>query len=222
MSRQQIERDVDVQFAERLLRGGIAPRYVRRSLRELRDHRLDLMEQLEQQGHDPGAAAREAQMLLGHRDALAEQILARPELRSRARRFAWLLFGVAPLFANLVLSGVIFFTVLAIGGFTPESPQHPMYAQGALHIANHLVRWVVPTGVGIFLGIVALRRRMSPAWPITSIVLTAWTSAATRIAPHEVSIGAIPFDTFRALILVCGLLMAYALASMASRGSHHA
>jgi transposase len=113
--------DADAHFAERLLRGGVAPRHVRRSLRELRDHRSDIRQQLERQGRHPLDATHEAQLLLGHRDALAEQILARPELRSKARRFAWLLFGVMPIFATIMLSVTVFFTALFVSGSASDS-----------------------------------------------------------------------------------------------------
>lgn len=211
------EADADMRFAERLLRGGVAPRHVRRCLRELRDHRSDILQQLERQGLQPIDAVREAQLLLGHRDAIAEQILARPELRSRARRFAWLLFGVMPIFGTVALSLAVFFAALAASSFTPGFAVHasltPADVPPVVHI---LTRWAPPVGIAMFLVSVALKRRFSPPWPVIGIVLTALIAAGTWIEPHGFAVG-LPRDTGRAVVLICGLLAAYVLADIAIR-----
>src|SRR5262245_66098657 len=104
MDEAQRDRHADSALAERLLRGGVGLRHVRRTLRELRDHREDLVEKSRSHGRDQEAALKEARGLLGNGDALVEQMIARPELRSRVRRFAWLLFVLAPVPLVLVLA----------------------------------------------------------------------------------------------------------------------
>lgn len=209
--------DADARFAERLLRGGVAPRHVRRSLRELHDHLSDIKQQLEQEGSHPLDAMQEAQALLGHRDALAEQILARPELRSKARRFAWLLFGVMPIFATIMLSVTVFFAALAASGFVPDpAVQSSLPSSDTPFFAHILTRWVTPLFIAMILSAFALRRRFPPLWPVIGIVLTALIAAGTRIEVHEVSVG-LAFEGGRALALVCGLLAVYALGSISFR-----
>jgi len=56
-------------LAERLLRAGVAPRYVRRSVEELRAHRADLMAQLSADGLDTSEAGRVVDDRLGSIDA---------------------------------------------------------------------------------------------------------------------------------------------------------
>jgi len=73
-----------------LLRGGVAPRHVRRTIAELRDHHTDLFAEAFARGCSVENAEREASMRLGDHDSLAAQILARPELRSWAHRWPWL------------------------------------------------------------------------------------------------------------------------------------
>ncbi len=81
---------------ERLLQGGIAPRHVRRYLRELGDHLDDLAAAEREAGQSEEAALRIARARLGEEDNLAAAMLARPELKSWAARLPWLVFGVAP------------------------------------------------------------------------------------------------------------------------------
>jgi magnesium-transporting ATPase (P-type) len=158
-------------------------------------------------------------MLLGHRDALAEQILARPELRSSARRFAWLLFGVMPILVTILLSVTVFGTALAVSGSSPDSQAHPsLHSQDAPALAHFLTRWVTPFGIAIVLSSIALRRRFPPLWPVIGIALTALVAAGTRIDLHQMSIG-LPSDTGRAVALVCGLLAIYGLGCACSRAT---
>jgi hypothetical protein len=212
MFRLRVEVHEDAHLAEQLLRGGIAPRHVRRALRELRDHREDLIAQLEQQGLPPDAAACEAQQRLGQRDALTAQMLAQPELRSRVHRFAWLLFGIAPLFATLVLSVATYFVVIVFGGYF-ALPEHVQLQQehGALPVASAFMHWIAPLFIAVPLGMLALRRRMSPVWPVVGVVVIAVASGALAVRPNWILIGP-PIDALRTLALACGLLLAYAAA----------
>jgi len=81
---------------ERLLKGGIAPRHVRRYLRELADHLDDLAAAEREAGQSKEEALRISRDRLGNEDHLAEAMLARPDLKSWAARAPWLLFGLAP------------------------------------------------------------------------------------------------------------------------------
>ena len=71
---------------ERLLRGGVAPKHVRRTIAELRDHHTDLFAEAFSRGCSVEDAEREASIRLGDEDSLAAEVLARPELRSWAHR----------------------------------------------------------------------------------------------------------------------------------------
>src|ERR1700748_1601694 len=86
---------------ETLLRGGIAPRHVRRYVRELADHLDDLAAAERAAGRDEEAALLAAQARLGGDDALAAAMLARPELKSWAAKAPWLVFGLVPPLATM-------------------------------------------------------------------------------------------------------------------------
>jgi hypothetical protein len=84
-------------IAERLLRGGIAPRHVRRTIFELQCHSNDLVGEFLAGGCSIEESETQAAVRLGTDDVLVESILARSELRSWATNWPWLAFAVLPL-----------------------------------------------------------------------------------------------------------------------------
>ncbi len=80
-----------------LLKAGIAPRYVRRTLDELHDHYEDLFEYALNDGCDAAAAEWRAIDELGDIRDIAEAMRRQPELRSWAYRFPHLAMVVYPL-----------------------------------------------------------------------------------------------------------------------------
>jgi hypothetical protein len=73
-------------LSERLLRGGVAPKYVRRTVTELRDHFSDVKDEALASGLSHDEAEREASSRLGTEDVIVDDILAKPELQSWAAR----------------------------------------------------------------------------------------------------------------------------------------
>jgi len=111
-----------------LLRSGVAPRHVRRTVSELGDHFDDLVDGALTDGIELYAAQERALAELGDPRDLALAIRSQPELRSWAYRFPYLALIVYPL------------TCLAL------LPAVPLMA-GVAH-AGYLARWVAC----IFLG----------------------------------------------------------------------
>lgn len=198
-------------LAERLLRSGVAPRHVWRILRELEDHHCDLSEQLRADGHPQGDAESEARLRLGDRERLVEQILAQPELRSRARRFAWLLFGVAPPVATVFLGITVYFIALLMGGIDFQTRELQPHA-AAMTTAQTLLKWAVPAAVGVFLCFIALTRRLPLHWPVIGIVLTTLAASGLHVGPNLIAIGAPPIGAGRGLTLFTVLMLGYLLA----------
>src|SRR5215469_18049790 len=90
-------------LTERLLEAGIAPRHVRRYVRELSDHFDDLVREEIGSGAARELAQARALSRLGSEEDLAQAMLARPELRSLTARYPWAVFGLGPI-ALLALS----------------------------------------------------------------------------------------------------------------------
>ena len=220
----------DAHLARRLLRGGVGLRHVRRTLRELRDHHADLVERMVGQGQDHAAATCEARQLLGDRDALAAQMIARPELRSRARRFAWLLFvlGPMPMVAVMAFAVVVIVVMVAVAlegmGLisTREygSNLHPFIITIADISVRVLLQWVAPVLVGLLLCRAAARRLMPAIWPVCAMAIVALNSSATNFfmtaSPDGKALGWLSFtsnrvDWQRAVVLFCALGIAYLL-----------
>lgn len=84
-------------LAERLLRGGVAPRHVRRTIFELKCHSDDLVGELMDAGGLKEEIEARASARLGTEDGLVESILARSELRSWAASWPWLAENTAPI-----------------------------------------------------------------------------------------------------------------------------
>jgi hypothetical protein len=166
---------------ERLLTAGIAPRHVRRYVRELGDHFDDLVRE-----EIAGGAARElaetrALSRLGNDDDLAEAMLSRPELRSLTARFPWAVFGIGPLV--IVAASVVGALYLEIwllnqptGLFTyltgqPPGPVTARLATKIYTVYNTLAVYVAPLVFAWAFYWLGSRQRMRPAWIVTGVAL---------------------------------------------------
>jgi len=117
-------RELDLsRLQSELLRSGVAPRHVRRTVDELSDHYEDLVEQGLSEGLDSRSARCGAVTMLGEVEVIAQAVRAQPELRSWAFRFPRVAAVVYPLTFVMLL------------------PAAPVFI-GAAH-ANHLAKWVV-------------------------------------------------------------------------------
>lgn len=112
--------DLDMTELEtRLLRAGIAPRHVRRTVTELREHMEDLVAAEHATGLSLPEARSRAARQMGSLDALVAEMRARPELRSWAHhypRIAVLVYSltcIALLPALPVLAGVAHASLIA-------------------------------------------------------------------------------------------------------------
>ncbi len=93
------------ELRERLLRAGVAPRHVRRYLRELAEHLADLRAEEERAGLSRTDAESAALMRLGGMDDLAKAMIGQRQFQSWCARAPWAMFGLAPPF---VLAGAWF------------------------------------------------------------------------------------------------------------------
>lgn len=107
----------------RLLRAGVAPRHVRRTVTELREHLDDLIDAELASGCELLTAQRRAMREMGNLDAVVIGMRARPELLSWAHRYPRVAIMVYPL------------TCLAL------LPVAPVFA-GVAH-ASQIARWGV-------------------------------------------------------------------------------
>ncbi|HEX4293886.1 MAG TPA: hypothetical protein VHZ29_07115 [Rhizomicrobium sp.] len=158
-------------LSERLLCTGIAPRKVRRYVRELRDHFDDLVRDAIASGVARHAAEAEALSRLGCEEYLADTMLAHPGPRSITARFPWAVFGLG--------SAALVIAALAIGlgveiaalnllsaqtqasGWTP-SPGFLGWFTLGVEAWNTLAVHVAPIGAAALLCVIGARQRYRP------------------------------------------------------------
>lgn len=125
-----------------LLRGGVAPAMVTRTLAELYDHFEDLEAESTASGCPPAVASAEAMQRLGSRRVLAREVMRHPEFQSWAFRWPWV---------PAVLRQFVLLTSLA------SVPVLVVVSRGPV-----IVRWCVSTGLATLItgGLLLLLARM--------------------------------------------------------------
>lgn len=145
-------------LGDRLLRAGIAPRHVRRFLRELRDHYEDSLQGELQKGVSRAAAEELAANRLGEPELLLHCALARPELRSAVARFPRLVLVAGP---TLVWLGFFIMALLMFAeAATSLEGMRAMYAM-VIFFAR-----VLPVVLALGFFVIAFRQRLPLLWPI--------------------------------------------------------
>ncbi|MES2472007.1 MAG: hypothetical protein V4601_04095, partial [Pseudomonadota bacterium] len=162
---------------ESLLKGGIAPRHVRRYVGELSDHLTDLTERQRANGYDGEDAHLRARALLGDDHELTAAMLENRRLRSWTARAPWLLlplpFFVLPL---VLLAG--FVPVFIIGDGAAHITRLTAIPPELLRALSHgglagLNMLALPL-VTLLLGGIALRRRLNLFWVMPAALLLLW------------------------------------------------
>jgi hypothetical protein len=181
--------DSFIPLQELLLRGGIAPRHVKRYLRELTEHLADLTEAQRDLGYDEADARVRARTALGPDAELADAMIRQRDFRSLSARFPWAVFGLMP-FAALLLAAflqIVLFIVLArlTGGigFGPHASTVPSRLLPLAAVMQVFGNFLLVPGVALaFVGL-ALRQRLSPLWPLLSTLVIAGLSLHWDIVP---------------------------------------
>jgi hypothetical protein len=154
---------------ERLLRAGVAPRHVRRYLRELSEHHADAVRAELAKGASLAAARAAAWARLGTEESLAQCMLERPELRSRAARFPALFLGVAPVLTWIAAPfGVAAVLSLSLR-LLPEAIRHAEPSPGFIYILYALCvlhERLLPVVLGATTLAAAAQRRLGARWPL--------------------------------------------------------
>ena len=151
---------------ERLLKGGIAPRHVRRYLGELEDHLVELT-------RCGGVAAIRARALLGPDEELADAMLKQRDFRSISSRFPWLVFGIVPplalILGFLLLLVAIMLVGFASGAIVPDKKiplPIPSWFDWAASSLMFTANFLIPAMLGALLAWMAQRQRMRLLWPL--------------------------------------------------------
>jgi hypothetical protein len=166
----------------RLLRGGVAPKHVNRTLKELTHHFADLEQKALSEGLSQTAAAARAGEQLGDPKLIIEEALARPELRSLAYRWPWGIYGIFPVIALVLFVVGSIFGVVSIlefaqssSGLSPAAFANAMFdqwwARALLETWRVAMIYVLPAVFAGGLCIFAARRDAPILWPAIGVFL---------------------------------------------------
>lgn len=177
--------------AEALLKGGVAPRHVRRYVRELADHLDDLTAQQHAAGYDGEDAAIRARARLGGDPELAQAMLDQPGLRSWPARLPWLFFLLLPPIITPVIGLALYAAASFIGtgaaGINALLPLSESGLAGFSHAAMTTVQVLASPATAALLVLLAQRQRLKPVWPLLGIalVLVLTPLFTVRFGPHH-------------------------------------
>ena len=162
---------------EILLKGGIAPRHVRRYLAELTEHLDDLTEKQRALGYDGEDAEMRARALLGEDRELAAAMLEQKSFRSITARAPWLVFGLLPPVAGIAASFILIAPLALIARIfhmtTPGSIHAPGWFQTLAFTVTAIGNWALEPTLAVGFVFLAARQRISYLWPVLTIILVA-------------------------------------------------
>ncbi|HTB98172.1 MAG TPA: hypothetical protein VK716_14265 [Terracidiphilus sp.] len=177
------------ELREKLLRAGVAPRHVRRTVMELEEHLADLRAEEERGGQSRADAERAALKRPGSMDELAQRVIAQPQFRSLSARAPWAVLGLGPvvgLGALWMLALVILVTGWMV--FMPNSETPFVRVAGVAAVYFGLGRalyFAAPVLVGWWVGSVAARQRLRVTWLLLGWALLAWCGGMGQVTAQR-------------------------------------
>lgn len=178
-------------LAETLLKGGIAPRHVRRYLAELREHLEDLTAQQRAAGYDGEDAAIRARARLGSDRELAAAMLEQKQFRSWAARAPWAFFVLLPPVTAVAIGIPFIVSLVLIGKYydflemhAPPPPQWFQNLASGLVLTADLI--MTPLAAILFVAI-AHRQRLKLIWPCvaTTLLLILFIHSDVNLLPRD-------------------------------------
>jgi hypothetical protein len=193
---------------EDLLKAGLSPAHVHRYLRELTEHRDDIITHLIAEGAPPHAAQTEADSRLGSNEALLLPMLANRRFRSLASRWPALVYLGIPVFCQ--------FAVVALGlGLLLAATETPLRA-AITDLGRGLKLFTYSAPVILVMAMLAFahRRRASQSWPVAGALASTVLAAMITInvlpslpgQPGEISV-AIGFPALLPLLVIGTLVL---------------
>lgn len=181
------------ELRERLLDAGVAPRHVRRYLKELREHLADLTAEEAHTGSAREESEMRAMARLGSVDDLAKAMIDQRQFRSWSTRAPWAVFSVAPVLwwaaAYAVACQFLFFgwTLFLPTSATPfVRIPGPVYGLENIYFqVGRMIFFGAPIVIGGAIGLVAARQRTKSTWPFIGLGLVALLSSSTQVQAYR-------------------------------------
>ncbi len=174
------------ELREQLLCAGVAPRHVRRYLRELADHLADLQAEELRSGCNNADAESAAIARLGSMDDLAKAMIEQRHFQSWCARAPWAMFSLAPAMVLAAAWALALFIlwcgwhIFLPGAATPLGTR--VYGFANLYFQfGKAIYFFAPIVVGWGIGVIAARQRLKVIWPILGLVLIALIGGASEV-----------------------------------------
>lgn len=162
---------------EQLLKGGIAPRHVRRYLAELSEHLHDLIGQQHALGYEGADAELRARALLGEDRELTAAMLEQKSLHSLPARAPWLIFGLLPPVAGIAAAFVVISPLVLIANLmhlvSPGGIQAPEWFRSLAFAITGAGNLALGPLLALGFAMLAFRQRMPLTWPLVAILVIA-------------------------------------------------
>ncbi len=156
----------------RLLLGGVAPRFARRTVVELRNHLQDLVQAASADGAEHEAAREQALEQLGDEDQIVAEALAKSELKTWAYRYTRSMFLAGPVLLYVVaVLGITFaytvpiFSVMDLSLSEPWPTWYFWLARLTTWFCEYLLTPLIACGFCVL----AIRRGVPLFWPLLGI-----------------------------------------------------
>lgn len=158
----------------RLLKGGVAPKFVKRSIQELQQHLDELIAQEQSDGTSETEARAAALTKLGDEEKYVKEALAKKELLSWSRRYPRSVFLVAPVIAYFALA--YFSLTVGLGGVRSifgvdiynDWPTWNFYYSKALMF---LMEYMIAAMLALSIALLAIHRNVNILWPLIGILI---------------------------------------------------
>jgi hypothetical protein len=162
---------------ESLLKGGVAPRHVRRYLIELSEHLDDLTAQQREAGYDSEDARVSARARLGSDTELVAAMLEQKPLRSLAARAPWAVFGLLPPVAGIAAAFALIAPLALIARIarmtSPGGIHAPLWFQKLAWAVTIVGTLALPPLLAAAFVMLSVRQRIASVWPLLAVVLLA-------------------------------------------------
>lgn len=103
-----------------LIRGGVSPKFVKRTLGELEAHFSDLESQAIRENLSRSKAKERARKSIGDENTIVKEILGKPELKSLVWRYPGTVFVLGPLFGVIAATAAFILFLVLLFFFFPE------------------------------------------------------------------------------------------------------
>lgn len=167
--------------ARTMIAGGVDPKYVKRTVRELRDHYDDLKNNQIRNGMDEAEAAREAEDKIGNLHDIAVEATNKNELRSWISLHPKTTFIGGPflafILATTALIGVVVIFTLVLKPENVFSYPYPFLFVAFLNLLVFMNMYVIPGLLAATFVLVARDRLIPKQLVAASVVISAFLSS---------------------------------------------